>query len=91
MHTAMSGLETREPWLTELAHLHPQAWIPTSPLLLFQPGQMAEKGSLLPLLRKLFSQHLLLKDAEGSDKIVLIGTKIPGMPGQSNNVFNSTI
>lgn len=74
----MSGLESREPWLTELAHLHPQAWMKISPLLLFQPGQMAEVGSLLPLLRKLFSQHLLLRDADGGDGIVLIGTKILG-------------
>lgn len=52
---------------------------------------MAEVGSLLPLLRKLFSEHLSLRDEDGGDRIVLIGTKILGMAGQSNNVLNSTI
>lgn len=52
---------------------------------------MAGVGSLLPLLRKLFPEHLLLRDEDGGNRNVLISTKTLGMAGQSNNVLNSSL
>ena len=52
---------------------------------------MSEVSILIPLLRKLFSEHFLLRDEDGEDGIFLIGTEIFGVPEQLNNVLNSTI
>lgn len=51
---------------------------------------MSEVGTLLPLVRKLFSERFLLRDEDGGDGIFLTGTKLCGVPEQRNGVLNST-
>jgi len=49
---------------------------------------MSEVGILVPLVRKLFSEHFLLRDKDGDDGIFLPRTNIFGVSEQHNNVLN---